>query len=165
MCQFTCTLQILSNSFSPKISLTTFLHSHECPLPSQFVNDADWHLTLIPHLLGSHRSNWTSSLQMSQIWHFLQLDDLWPLYVTFDLMNICRFPCNVHKPSLIPLGLQLFKWDHLYIFSPPITIHPLQMSQIQHFQAILKLDLRRPSTLIICVLWPHELISFPILYP
>ena len=47
----------------------------------------------------------------------LTLDDLWPWYVTSDLMNIWRFPYYTNKPSLVPIGLQLFKWGQFRIFS------------------------------------------------
>ena len=58
------------------------------PLPSWFVDDANWHLALIPHLLGSHGSNWSSSMQMSQMLHFqviLQIYLTWPLTLVYDL--------------------------------------------------------------------------------
>ena len=32
-------------------------------------------------------------------------------------MNIWRFPYYISKPSLIQIGLQLFKWGHFHIFS------------------------------------------------
>ena len=42
-------------------------------------------------------------------WTFLQ----WPLtsVCDLDLINIWRFPFYIHKPSLVPIGLQLFKGD------------------------------------------------------
>ena len=39
--------------------------------------------------------------------------DLWPT----DHMNIWRFPYYINKPSLVQIGLQLFKWGHFHIFS------------------------------------------------
>ena len=39
--------------------------------------------------------------------------DLWP----FDRMNIWRFPYYINKPSLIQIGLQLFKWGHFHVYS------------------------------------------------
>ena len=47
----------------------------------------------------------------------LTSDDLWPWYMIFDLMNIWRFPYYINKPSLVQIGLQLFKWGHIHIFS------------------------------------------------
>ena len=44
-------------------------------------------------------------------------DDLWPWFVTFDRMNIWRFPYYINKPSLVQIRLQLFKWDNFHIFS------------------------------------------------
>ena len=41
--------------------------------------------------------------------------DLWPL-------NIWRFPYYINKPSLVQIGLQLFKWGHLHIFSPSYNL-------------------------------------------
>ena len=40
----------------------------------------------------------------------LTWDDLWPWNVTFDIMNIYRFPYCSYDPSLIAIGLQLFEW-------------------------------------------------------
>ena len=37
----------------------------------------------------------------------LTTDDLWPSYVTFDLINIWRYPCCTCDPSLIAIGLQM----------------------------------------------------------
>ena len=54
--------------------------------------------------------------------HFLlilQLELTWPLtlvYMTFDRMNIWRFPYHINKPSLVPIGFQLFKRGHFHIF-------------------------------------------------
>ena len=39
----------------------------------------------------------------------LTSDNLWPWFMTFDHMNIWRFPYYINKPSLIPIRLQLFK--------------------------------------------------------
>ena len=60
----------------------------------------------------------------------LTSNDLWPWYMTFYLINIWRVPYCINKPSLVPIGIQLFKWGHL------------------HFQQILQLDHRWPLTLI-----------------
>ena len=46
----------------------------------------------------------------------LTTDDFWPWFVTFDRMNIWRFP-YINKPSLVQIGVLLFKWDHFHIFS------------------------------------------------
>ena len=37
--------------------------------------------------------------------------------MTFDCINIWRFPYYINKPSLFQIGLQLFKWGHFHIFS------------------------------------------------
>ena len=48
----------------------------------------------------------------------LTSDDLWrPWYMTFDHMNIQRVLHCINKPSLVPIGLQLFKWGNFHIFS------------------------------------------------
>ena len=41
----------------------------------------------------------------------LTSDDPWPWYVTFDLINIQRNPYCILDPSLVVIGLQLFKGD------------------------------------------------------
>ena len=49
--------------------------------------------------------------------------DLWPWYMTFDHMNIWRFPYYINKPNLAHIGLQPFKWkNHFHIFSPPYNL-------------------------------------------
>ena len=47
----------------------------------------------------------------------LTSDDLWPWYMTFDHMNIQSVPYFINTPSLVSIGLQLFKWSHFHIFS------------------------------------------------
>ena len=64
-------------------------------------------------------------LQLSKWGHFhifslsynLTSDDLWPWLMTFDCMKIWRFTYYINKPSLVQIGLQLFKWGHFHIFS------------------------------------------------
>ena len=61
-------------------------------------------------------SNQTSTFQMRVIFNFqpfFQLDLRWPLtsVCDLDLINIWRFHFHIHKPSLVPIGLQLFKGD------------------------------------------------------
>ena len=49
-----------------------------------------------------------------QILHFppnLTSDDPWPRYITFDLINIQKNPYCTLDPSLVKIGLQLFKGD------------------------------------------------------
>ena len=66
-----------------------------------------------------------SGLQLFKWGHFhifslsynLSSDDLWSWYMTFDRMNIWRFPYYINKPSLVPIGLQLLKWGHFHISS------------------------------------------------
>ena len=53
----------------------------------------------------------------------LTSDDLWPWYMTFDCMNIWRFTYFINKSSLVPIGLQLFKWGHFLIFSPSYNLN------------------------------------------
>ena len=59
--------------------------------------------------------NQTSTFQkIIKILHFppnLTSDDLWPWYMTFDLINIQRNPYCIFDPSLVVIGLQLFKGD------------------------------------------------------
>ena len=76
---------------------------------------------LDPHnCLGN--SDWSSSMQISPILHFqvilqVDLDDLWPWCMSFDHMNIKRFPYYINKPNLVQIWFQLFKWGHFHIFS------------------------------------------------
>ena len=39
-------------------------------------------------------------------------------------MNIWRFPYFIKKPSLVQIGLQLFKWGHFHIFSLSYNLTP-----------------------------------------
>ena len=102
--------------------------------------DLKWPLTLICDLLttrtyeGSIHLYYINKPNLVQIgpqlfkWgHFrifslsynLTSDELWSWYMTFDQMNIWRFPyyINTGKPSLVPILLQLFKWGHFHIFN------------------------------------------------
>ena len=75
-----------------------------------------WHLTLTPHLLGSHGSNWISSFLMSKFCTYLAYLTAWPL-ITFDLINIWSFPWCIHDLSSFQVDFQLFKWVmQIYIF-------------------------------------------------
>ena len=47
----------------------------------------------------------------------LTSDNLWPWYMNFDCMNIWRFTYYINKPSLVQIGLQLFKWGHFHILN------------------------------------------------
>ena len=44
-------------------------------------------------------------------------DGLWTWYMTFDHKNIQRVPYCINTPSLVPIGLKLFKRGHFYNFS------------------------------------------------
>ena len=76
-----------------------------------------------------------------RLFYTLNSHDLWPSFVTFDLMNMWRFLHYINKPSLLPIILQVFKRGHFHIFS-------------------LQLDLRWPLTLI-SDLWPHQQMKVP----
>ena len=61
-------------------------------------------------------------MQISPNWHFqviLQVDLRWPLTLICDLWphEHMKVPYNINKPSLVQIGLQLFKWGHFHIFS------------------------------------------------
>ena len=61
-------------------------------------------------------------MQISQNLHFqviLQVDLRWPVTFICDLWphNIRRFPYYINKPSLVQIGLQLFKRGHFHSFS------------------------------------------------
>ena len=45
----------------------------------------------------------------------------WPSFVTFDLMNMWRFP-HINNSSLVPTRFQLFKWGEFYILSPSYNL-------------------------------------------
>ena len=49
-------------------------------------------------------------------------DTTFDLLVTFDLMNMWRVLHYINKPSLIPIGLHLFKWGEFYILSPSYNL-------------------------------------------
>ena len=66
-------------------------------------------------LIGPQVCKWVKSY-IFRLSYKLTLHDLWPSFVTFDLRNIWRFLHYINKPSLVPIGLQLFKWE-FYILS------------------------------------------------
>ena len=60
--------------------------------------------------------------------------DLWPSFVTFDLMNMWRFPHYINKPSLLQIWFQLF-----HIIFPEIVqyipmIYSVQNPYIQRIE-------------------------------
>ena len=127
------------------------IRAFKCRLPSQSVVDANWHLTLIPHLLGSHAFNWSSSMQMSQIWHFqaiLQIDLTLPSTFICDLWS--------HELVKVPTLYQYTKFGSNQTST-------FQMRWILYFEPILQLDLWWPLTLLYDI-WPHEHTRGPILY-
>ena len=78
---------------------------------------------------GSNRTSTFQRRPKKQVFNFqpfFQLDLRWPLtsVCDLDLINIWRFPLYIHKPSLVPIRLQLFKRDsnnENQIFSPNLT--------------------------------------------
>ena len=100
-----------------------------------------------PTPVGSHGSYWSSSKRvkffMFRLSYKLTSDDIWPSLVTFDLINMWRFFNYINKPSLVPIGLQLFTWGEFTFWA--------------------YLDLWWPFTLVYG-LWPHEHTKAPIWY-
>ena len=98
-----------------------------CRLPSRFVDDANWHLTLISHLLGHmvltgpQVHKWVK-FYIFRLSYKLTSHDLWPSSVTFDLMNMWRFLLYINKLSLVSIRLLLSKWGEFYIFSPSYNL-------------------------------------------
>ena len=66
--------------------------------------------------------------------------------MTFDHMNKLEFLCYIHKPSLVPIGLQLFNWGQFCIFSL--------------FYNLTSYDLLT----LVCDLWPHQQMRVPMLH-
>ena len=97
--------------------------------------DLRWPLTLICDLLTTWIYEGSHIILMNQVWFksnfnfsneaiftFSAYLSTWPqmtfdVGMTFVCMNIWRFPYFINKPSLVPIGLQLFKWGHFHIFS------------------------------------------------
>ena len=54
--------------------------------------------------------------------YILTSDDLWPWYVTFDLINIWRFPCCIYDQSLVTIGHCMEKkWTNVINFTYAAT--------------------------------------------
>ena len=68
-------------------------------------------------LIGPEVCKWVK-FYIFRLAYTLISHELWLSFVTFDLMNMWRFPHYINKPSLVPIGLQLFKWGEFYILSP-----------------------------------------------
>ena len=95
--------------------------------------------------VGSHGSNWSSSMQMSQILHFqaiLQIDLTWLLTFLCDLCPHEHVKATAYIISLnqvwFHLDFQLFKWG-----------------KILHFEPILQLDLCELGTWTLTV-WTYK---------
>jgi hypothetical protein len=70
------------------------------------------------------------TIQMGQVYITTWPQMTW--YVTFDLINISRFPCYINNPHLVPIGLQLFKWAYFtcsayYTTWPQMTFDLINM--------------------------------------
>ena len=106
-----------------------------------------WSYTCWGHMVltGPQVCKWVK-FYIFRLSHKLTSNNLWPSFVTFDLMNIWRFLYYINKLSLVPIGLPTF-----------------QMRWILHFEPILQLDLRWPLTLI-CDLLPHLQMQVPVLH-
>ena len=91
-----------------------------------------WHLTAWTHE-GSHINR--PSLvhigrQLFKWGHFhifslsynLTSDDLWPWYVTFNLINKWRFPCCIYDPTLVEIHQSMWKLEpNVNLFSQQQT--------------------------------------------
>ena len=66
--------------------------------------------------------------------------------MTFDCMNIWRFPYYINKPSLVSNRFQLFKWSHFHIFSLSYNFTSSDLLTL------------------ICDLWPHQQMRVPMLH-
>ena len=71
-------------------------------------------LSLVP--IGLKLFKW-GQIYIFSLSYNLTSDDLWSCCMTFDPMNTWRVPYYINKPSLVPIGLQLFKWGKFHIFS------------------------------------------------
>jgi hypothetical protein len=61
-----------------------------------------------------HDSPPTVQFDMFRLFYNLTSDDIWPWFVTFDLINIWRFQCYIKNLHLVPIGLQI---GQFYMFS------------------------------------------------
>ena len=102
----------------------------QCRLLLRFVDGANWHVTVIPYLLGSHGSTWSSSMQMSQILHFqtiLQNELTWPL--DLHLWTLTLWTCEgSYIISIIQVWFQsdfIFSYEVNFTFWAHLTTWPL----------------------------------------
>ena len=94
--------------------------------------DLRWPLTLV-HDLWLHEHSHIRPISINQVWFKSELNfsnetiftfstylTTWP-QMTFDLgtwpLTAWTFTYYINKPSLVQIGLQLFKWGHFHIFS------------------------------------------------
>ena len=109
---------------APKISFCSALHGEKYIadpglLVSPAVGVRGWCKPTpdLDPMLGSHGFNWSSVCKWVKFYifrlsHKLTSHDLWPSFVTFNLMNMWRFQNCINKPCLFPIRLQLFKWGN-----------------------------------------------------
>ena len=72
-------------------------------------------------------------LQIDPTWPLIFICDLWPHeHVKVSIISInqvwftswtCEGSYYINKPSLVPIGLQLFKWREFYIFNPSYNLN------------------------------------------
>ena len=92
-----------------------FIFSAYLTWPQMTCDLGTWHLTAWTyegsHIISITQVWFKSNCQLFQWSHFhifslffnLTLDDLWPWYVTFDLINKWGFPCCIYDPTLVEI--------------------------------------------------------------
>ena len=133
-----------------------------CQLQLRFVDNAKFTPDLDHTPVGSHSSDWSSSMSPK----ILQIDTchLWPL-----ISWTCKgsFIISMHQ-VWFQLDSKLFKWGEFYILSLSYNLtsddlwwtykgsHIVSINQYGSNQtSIFQLDFRWPLTMI-CDLWPHQ---------
>ena len=98
----------------------TLRSSNPWMLPAlRFVDDANWHLTLILHLLGH------MVLIVPQVCKWVKFHIFRLSYMAFDFMNMWRFLHYINKPCLIPIGLHFSNEGNVTFWALLRTIWPL----------------------------------------
>ena len=117
-------------NFSNEVNFTFWAHLTTWPLTTF---DLDiWLLTIwrVPYFINKP-SLVLIWLQLFKWDHFhifslsynLTSDDLWPWYVTFDLINKWGFPCCIYDPTLVEIHQSMWKLaPNVNLFLPTTTV-------------------------------------------
>ena len=118
-------------NFSNEVKFTFWAHLTTWPLmtfdlgkwPLTVWTYKGSHIVSIKTKLGSNRTSTFTTYSLTS-------DDIWPWYVTFDLINKWGFPCCIYDPSLVEIHQSMRKIEpNVNLFSQQPTDYKNRQQQ------------------------------------